>query len=91
MLNLNPTEIYRRYQRKELDKAVAVGYLKSFIESISDEGLRVRSVELLGEMDLDVSEVFEFFEIFLSVLRLSCNSRTRAFSHDFFKKSSITI
>jgi Leucine-rich repeat (LRR) protein len=62
MSDLNPTEIYRRYQRKELDKALAVGYLKSFIENSSDEDLRAQAVELLGEMDLDVSDVFEFFE-----------------------------
>ena len=62
MSDLNPTEIYRRYQRKEIDKAVAVGYLKSFIENSNEENLRVRSVELLSEMNLEVSEVFKFFE-----------------------------
>ena len=62
MSDLNPTEIYHRYQRKELDKAAAVGFLKSFIESSSDEKLRVRSVELLGEMNLEVDEIFKFLE-----------------------------
>ena len=62
MSDLNPTEIYRKYRRKELDKALAVDYLKSIIESSSDEELRVRSVELLGEINLEVSEVFEFLE-----------------------------
>ena len=62
MSDLNPTEIYRRYQRKELDKIVAVGYLKSIIENSNNENLRVQSVELLGEMNLEASEVFEFFE-----------------------------
>ena len=62
MSDINPTELYRRYQRKELDKAAVIGYLKSFIESSSDEDLRVRSVELLGEMNLEAGEVFEFFE-----------------------------
>ena len=62
MSDLNPTEIYRRYQRNELDKALAVDYLKSIIESSSDEKMRVQSVELLGEMNLGVGEIFEFFE-----------------------------
>jgi len=62
MSDLNPTEIYRRYQLMELDKTAAIDYLKSFIENISDEDLRVRSVELLGEMNLDVDKFFEFFE-----------------------------
>ncbi len=62
MSDLNPTEIHRKYQCKELDKAVAVGYLKSFIESSSNEDLRVRSVELLGEMNLEVDKFFEFYE-----------------------------
>jgi len=66
MTDLNPTKIYRRYQRKELDKALAVAYLKSIIESSSDEESRVRSVELLGEMDLDAGETFEFFEQLLT-------------------------
>ncbi len=62
MSDLNPTEIYRRYQHKELDKALAVSYLKSFIENSSEEVLRARSTELLGEMNLEVDEVFKFFE-----------------------------
>ena len=62
MSDLNPTEIYRRYQCKELDKAAAIDYLKSFIENSSDEDLRVRSIELLSEMNLDVDKFFEFFE-----------------------------
>ena len=62
MSDLNPTEIYRRYQRKELDKVLAVSYLKSFIENSSEEALRVRSAELLGEMNLEVDEVFKLFE-----------------------------
>jgi len=62
MSDLNPTEIYRRYQRNELDKLLAVDYLKSIIESNSEEESRVRSVEILGEMNLDAGEVFEFFE-----------------------------
>ncbi len=62
MTDLNPTEIYRRYQRNELEKALAVDYLKSIIESSSDEEWRVSSVELLGEMFLDVDEIFKFFE-----------------------------
>ena len=66
MSDLNPTEIYRKYQRKELDKAVAVAYLKSFIESSNDEDLRVQAVDLLGEMDLDVGEVFKFLEYILT-------------------------
>jgi len=67
MSDLNPTEIYRRYQRNELDKLPAVVYLKTIIESSNDEELRVRSVELLGEMDLDVDEVFEYFEQLLTI------------------------
>ena len=67
MSDLNPTEIYHKYQRKELDKTLAVSYLKSFIENSNDEDLRVRSVELLGGMDLDVSEIFEFFEHLLTI------------------------
>ena len=66
MSDLNPTEVYCRYQRNELDKDLAVSYLKSIVETSSDEELRVRSVQLLGEMDLDVSEVFEFFEQLLT-------------------------
>ena len=62
MSDLNPTEIYRRYQRKELDKALAMSYLKSIVESSSDEALRKTSIEFLGEMDLDASEIYEFFE-----------------------------
>ena len=62
MSDLNPIEIYRRYQRNELDKTLAVGYLKSNIESSSDEELRVRSVEFLGEIKLDAGEIFEYFE-----------------------------
>ena len=66
MSDLNPTEIYRRYQRKELDKALAVSYLKSIVESSSDEELRVRSVKVLGEMNLGAGEIFEFFEQLLT-------------------------
>jgi len=62
MSDLNPTEIYRRYRRNELDKALAVDYLKSIIESSSEEDLRMRSVEFLGEMNLDAGEIFEYFE-----------------------------
>ena len=62
MSDINPTEIYRRYQIKELNKVSAVGYLKTIIESSSDEELRVRSVELLGEMNLEVGEIFKFLE-----------------------------
>ena len=57
MRDINPTEIYRRYQHKELDKAAAVGYLKSIIESSNEKDLRVRSVELLGKKDLGAGEV----------------------------------
>ena len=67
MTDLNPTEIYRRYQRNELDKALAVDYLKSIIESSSDDAFRVRSVELLDEMNLDVGEIFEYFENLLAI------------------------
>jgi len=66
MTDLNPTEIYRRYQRNELDKALAVMYLKTIIESSSDEELRLQSVELLGEMNLEAGEIFEFFEQLLT-------------------------
>jgi HEAT repeat protein len=62
MSDANPIEVYRRYQRKELDKAAAVGYLKSFIESSSDEELRVQSVEFLGKINFEVGIIFEFFE-----------------------------
>ena len=57
MTDVNPTEIYRRYERKELDTAAAVGYSKSVIESSSDEDLRVWSVEVLGKMDLGAGGV----------------------------------
>ena len=60
MSDLNPTEIYRRYQRNELDKALAVNYLKSIIESSNDDDLRVRTVKFLGEMNLKAGDVFEF-------------------------------
>ena len=66
MSDLNPTEIFRMYQRNELDKVLAVDYLKSIIESSSDEELRVRSVELLGEMDLDAGVIFDFFDQLLT-------------------------
>ena len=66
MSDLNPTEIYHRYQRNELDKALAVDYLKSIVESSSDEELRKSSVEFLGEMDLDASEIYEYFEQLLT-------------------------
>jgi len=66
MSDLNPTEIYRRYQRNELEKGLAVDYLKSIIESNSDEGLRVQSVTLLGEMDLGAEEIYEYFEQLLT-------------------------
>ena len=62
MSDLNPTEIYRRYQRNELNKALAVDYLKSIIESSSEEDLRIQSVEFLGEMDLKANEIYEYFE-----------------------------
>ena len=62
MSDLNPTDIYRRYRRNELDKLLAVDYLKSIIESSSDEELRKSSVEFLVEMDLDASEIYELFE-----------------------------
>ena len=67
MSDLNPTEIYRRYQRNELDKALAVDYLKSIIESSSNEELRVRSVELLGKMNLKANDILEFFENLLFI------------------------
>jgi len=35
MSDLNPTEIYRRYQRNELDQLLVVDYLKSIIKSPS--------------------------------------------------------
>ena len=66
MTDLNPTEIFHRYQRNELDKALAVSYLKSIVESSSDEELWVRSVEFLSEMKLDAGEIFEFLENLLS-------------------------
>jgi len=66
MSDLNPTEIYRRYQRNELDKALTIDYLKSIIENSSDVILRVRSVELLGEMNLGVGEIYEFLEQLLT-------------------------
>ena len=62
MSDLSPTELYHRYQHKELDKVSVVGYLKSIIESSNEEHLRVRSVEILGEMGLELSEIFKFFE-----------------------------
>ena len=66
MSDLNPTEIYRRYERNELDKELAVDYLKSIIENTSNEDSRVRSVQLLGEMDLKADSIFEFFEQLLT-------------------------
>jgi len=66
MTDLNPTDIYHRYQRNELDKAQVVDYLKSIIESSRDEELRVQSVEILGEMNLKAGEIFEFFEQLLT-------------------------
>ena len=62
MSDINPTEVYRKYESKELDRVTAVGYLKSIIERSSDEELRVQSVEFLGEMSLEEGELFEFFE-----------------------------
>ncbi len=67
MSDLNPTEIYRRYQRNELEKALAVDYLKSIIGSSSDEELRVRSVELLGKMNLKANDILEFLENLLFI------------------------
>ena len=66
MSDLNPTEIYRRYKRNEIEKVLAIDYLKSIIESSGDEELRVRSVELLGEMDLKAGDIYEFFEQLLT-------------------------
>ena len=66
MTDVNPTEIYRRYERNELDEVAAVGYLKSIIEGSNNEDLRVRSVEILGKMDLKAGEVFQFFEHLIS-------------------------
>ena len=62
MSDLNPTEIYERYQRKELDAAATLDYLKSIIESGSEAESRVRSVELLGKFDLNKLEDFKFLE-----------------------------
>jgi len=47
MSDMNPTEIFRRYQRNELDKAVAINYLKSFIEGNREAELRMWLVESL--------------------------------------------
>ena len=62
MSDINPTEIYRRYQLKELNKVAAVGYLKSIIENSSNEESRVQAVEFLGKVDLEAGEDYEFFE-----------------------------
>ena len=66
MSDVNPTEIYRRYERKELDKTAAVGYLKSIIEISTDDEMRVQSVEIFGKMDLGADETFEYFEHLLT-------------------------
>lgn len=62
MSDLNPTEIFSRYQRNELDKITAVNYLKTFAEKCSEELLRVEAVGYLGKMNLKADEIFKFLD-----------------------------
>ena len=62
MTDLNPTEVYRRYRRKELDAAEAIDYLKTIIESGSKADSRVRSMEYLAKLELNKPKDFEFLE-----------------------------
>lgn len=62
MSDLNPTEVYERYRRKELDAAAAVNFLKAIIESGSEANSRVQSVVLLGKFWLNKDEDFKFLE-----------------------------
>lgn len=63
MSDLNPTEIFSRYQRNELDKITAVNYLKTFAEKCSEELLRVEAVGYLGKTNLKADEIFKFLDI----------------------------
>jgi len=66
MSDLNPSEIFSRYQRNDLDKSTAVNYLKTFAEKCSDELLRVEAIGYLGKMNLKADEIFKFLEYILT-------------------------
>ena len=74
MSDLNPSEIYRRFQSKELDKAAAIAYLKSIIENDNDEEMRIQAVKFLDEI---TNQIFKYLE---RLLKSDKNEKIRSVS-----------
>lgn len=62
MSDLIPSEVFSSYKDGKLDKETAIEYFKSFAEISENEHLRVRAVNLLGEIAMKSMDIFKFLE-----------------------------
>lgn len=62
MSDLIPTQVFSSYREGKLDKETAIEYFKSFAEISENEHLRVRAVNLLGEIAMKSMDIFKFLE-----------------------------
>ena len=62
MSDLSPSEIFARYERKELDRFTAIAYLKDIIERFENEPLRLEALEQLGNININDTGIYSFLE-----------------------------
>ncbi len=61
-LDLNPEKIRILYKSGKLDKNYALELLISFIENSNDDSIRIKSIEILCELEINNSKKYEILE-----------------------------
>lgn len=62
MLKLNPFDIYRKYEEREIDKSSALYYLKSILEHTEDITLKLDTIEVISIIKPEAQDYFDFLE-----------------------------
>ena len=65
MSKLNPFGIFRKFERREVDKLSALYYLKSILEHTEDITLKLDTIEVISIIKPDNQEFFNFLEYLL--------------------------
>jgi len=62
MPKLNPKDVFISYKNKELSIDSILSYLESFIEESDDTQIRIESIQLLGDIEINNDKIFKILE-----------------------------
>jgi hypothetical protein len=62
MSKLSPFDVFRKFEKREVDKSSALYYLKSILEHTEDVTLRLDTIAVIGIIKPETLDYFNFLE-----------------------------